>query len=383
MFDWSRRCFWSLAVALGYCLTAAHAQPSFQPRANQPAPGPVKAKKSKKADLRVHSFTNRGFDSFNIVAVVDEEVILLEDIFAAIRPDLEMRKKQMPPEQYKKYEREKIQAATKGRIQQVVVLNELKRKLPDPSVMDRIRGAASGDFEKYMNRVAHDNNLKSKEELIEQLKREGTDLASLRESWIDNLIAQQYLGSLIQPKIKDPSRLDMENYYRQHPDEFTEPAGVVWRQIEIKKAPDAQAALAKITDLEARVRAGADFSAIAKAHSQGPTAAAGGLWSRTSPGSYADPVVDKILFSQPIGKPTGVVDGKTSYHILLVESRSTGEPKPFIEVQDQVRNKLRAKQMNELRKQVVEELAASHHVTSIFDDPAAEVALPDTPETRR
>jgi parvulin-like peptidyl-prolyl isomerase len=372
-----------VAAAMGLCLSSVEAQQSFQPRQNQPAPGPVKAKKNKKHELRVNSFINRGFESFNIVAVVDEEVILLEEILTAIKPDLEMRKKQMPPEQYKKYERDRIQAATKGRIQQVVILNELKRKLPDPSVMDRIRGAASGDFEKYMNRVAHDNKLKNKEELIEQLKKEGTDLATLREAWIDNLIAQQYLGSLIQPKVKDPSRLDMENYYRQHPDEFTEPAGVVWRQIEIKKSPDAKAALAKMQDVERQLKGGADFSDLAKAHSQGPTAAAGGLWSRTSPGSYADPIVDKILFSQPIGTPTGIVDGKSSYHLLLVDSRSTGEPKPFIEVQDQVRNKLRGLQMNDLRKMVVDELAASHHVTSVFDDPAAQVALPDTPETKK
>jgi len=353
----------------------AVAQPGYSPRPAQPSVGPPKAKTKKAApSSKDVSFINRGFDSFNIVAVVDEQVILLEDVLATVKPDLDAKRKMMPAGQFRQYERQRIETATRARIQQAVVLNELKKKLPDPSLMDRIRSAAAGDFERYMNRVAHENNFKNKEELIEQLRKEGTDLKALRESFIDNLVAQQYLNSLIQPKIKDPSRLELEAFYRENPAAFAEPAGVVWRQIEIKKSPDAKASLATIQQIERRLAAGEDFAELAKKYSQGPTAATGGLWSRTSPGSYADPKVDEVLFSIPIGRVSPIVDGKSSYHLILVESRSSGEPKPFVEVQDKVRSLVRSKQIEAVRKQVVDELMQSHHVVTAFDDAAERTA---------
>lgn len=358
---------------------AALAQPGYSPRPAQPAVGPPKGKTKKAApSSKDVSFINRGFDSFNIVAVVDEQVILLEDVLATVKPDLDAKRKMMPAEQFRQYERQRIETATRARIQQAIVLNELKKKLPDPSLMDRIRTAAAGDFERYMNRVAHENNLKNKEELIEQLRKEGTDLKVLRESFIDNLVAQQYLNSLIQPKIKDPSRLELETFYRENLAAFAEQAGAVWRQIEVKKSPDPNAALATIQQIERRLAAGEDFAELAKKYSQGPTAATGGLWSRTSPGSYADPKVDQVLFSNPVGRVSPIVDGKSSYHLILVESRSSGAPKPFVEVQDQVRNLVRSKQIEAIRRQVVDELMQSHHVVTAFDDSAPRTASETT-----
>lgn len=360
-----------LVAALCLGPATAWGQQNYMPNPGQTQYKAPK-KKNEKHIPRPTSTTNYGFSSLNIAAVVDDQVILLEDVLASIRPSLEAKKKMLPPQQYKMFEEQQVQMAIRGKIQQAIIINELKRKLPKPEVMERIRSAAEADFEKYMTRIAHQNGLKSRDELVEQLKREGSDLAVLRSSFVDNMVAQQYLQSLVQPKLREPTREDMEEFYNENIDKWSQQAGVVWRNIEIKKGSDPAAARDRIDEIKRELDSGADFAAMAKSNSQSPTAAAGGLWSRTSKGSYADPAVDAAIFSVPVGQVSDVIDGKSSYHIVLVEERTDGGPKPFVEVQEQIRNRLRGQQMERVRRQIVDEFKENHQVISMFDNPAAD-----------
>jgi peptidyl-prolyl cis-trans isomerase SurA len=322
------------------------------------------------------SFQNKGYNSFTIAAVVDDQVILLEDVLTGIRPELEARKKAMPPAQYQEYEKQRIQLAVKNRIQQAIVLNELKNKIPNAQAIDRIRQAATGDFERYMMKVAHDNKMKGKEELIAQLKKEGTDIESLKANYVDNMIAMQYLNSMIMPKVTEPTRDEMEDFYQNNIARWGTESGAVWRQIEVKKGSDPAQARKTIESIQSELASGADFGEVAKKKSQGPTSAAGGLWSRVSRGSYADPAVDQAIFSQPVGEVSAIIDGKTSYHIIRVEERSDGTPKPFVDVQEEIKNELKRQQLDRLRKTIVDGFAESHRVETMFDDPKAELAAP-------
>lgn len=320
------------------------------------------------------SFRNKGFNSFTIAAVVDDQVILLEDVMAAIRPELEARRKQMPPAQFQEFEKQRIQGAVKNRIQQQIVLNELKKKVPNADALERIRQAASGDFEKYMNKVAFENKMKSRDDLIAQLKKEGTDLETLKANFIDNMVAMQYLNSLIVPKLTESTREDMETFYQENIARWSTEAGAVWRQIEVKKGADPAQARKKIEGILAQLNAGADFGEVAKKSSEGPTSRAGGLWSKVSKGSYADPAVDTAIFSLPVGEISPIIDGKASYHIIRVEERSDGSPKAFVDVQDEIRNELKRQQIEKQRKVVVDKFTQSHRVETMFDDAKTETA---------
>lgn len=317
------------------------------------------------------SLENQGFSSFTIAAVVDDQVILLEEVIATIRPELEARRKALPPAQYKEYERQRIAAAIHNRVQQMVILNELRKRVPDESRLDRLRSMAEADFEKYLNRIAQQNNLKTRDELLVQLKREGADVNVIKSNFIEMVLAQQFLNSMVQPKLREPTREEMEYYYQTNAAKYAEPAGVVWRQIEVKRGADPAAAQAKAEALRNELLAGADFAELAKKESQGPTAGAGGLWSRTSKGSYADPAVDQALFSIPVGEVSSVIEGKSSFHVLRVEQRSDGSPKPFTELQDEIREHLRNNQIRKVRQDVIASLSEGHHVVNSLEEQTA------------
>ncbi len=102
------------------------------------------------------------------------------------------------------------------------------------------------------------------------------------------------------------------------------------------KATDAEyaAALAKATDLEAQLAAGADFATLAKANPGDPTSAANGgaLACVSKRGSYVQEF-DDAVWNQPVGVVGPPVKTQFGYHIIKVTKRGTPS---FDEVKDQI-----------------------------------------------
>lgn len=303
----------------------------------------------------------------SIVARVDDQIILLEEVMAPLKPQLERLKKQLPEDRYREAEWSLLQQVTKGRIQRLILLKELEATLPNAAALPRIRQSLEGEFEKYLLKLARDAKLKTREEILAKIEEEGSDIATLREDYIDNMLAQIYLQRAIQPLVKEPTRDELMTYYQENLQEFTEEAGVVWRHIQVKKKPTDAEARAKIDDLHRQLKGGADFAKLAETSSDGPTAILGGEWKLTSKGSYAEAAVDKALFSIPVGEVSDVIEGKEAFHIVRVEKRNDGGPSPFSQVQDKIAERLSNKIMTNLRKEKLEEAAKHHFVESIFD----------------
>lgn len=312
----------------------------------------------------------------SIVAVVGDQVILLDEVMGPVRGRLQAARAQLPPEKYREYEWQMLEQVTRKRIEQVVLLKELELFLPNKDILPRIRKLAAADFENYLTKMAKDSGLKSREEIIARIKTEGADLDSLRREFIDNLLSMQYLDKMVKPLIKEPTREELLAHYQAHQEEFTEPAGVIWRQIQVHYGADRAAARQKIQEAYDRLVGGQPFAKIAEEYSDGPTAASGGLWTLTSKGSYSDTAVDNVLFSIPLGQFSQIIEGKDSFQVVLVEKRNDGSPKPFPEVQGQIKARLMRDQRVALQTQKLDEILKKHHVETIFDQPDRQVASP-------
>ncbi|MGH8225727.1 MAG: peptidylprolyl isomerase [Gammaproteobacteria bacterium] len=75
------------------------------------------------------------------------------------------------------------------------------------------------------------------------------------------------------------------------------------------------------TDLKTEIEGGADFAALAKAHSQCPSGRNGGDLGEFGPGQMV-PEFDRVVFSAPIGEVQGPVKTQFGYHLLEVTRRS-------------------------------------------------------------
>jgi foldase protein PrsA len=103
-----------------------------------------------------------------------------------------------------------------------------------------------------------------------------------------------------------------------------------------KTDPEKAAAKAKIEDILAKAKAGADFADLAKQYSEdGGSKENGGLYENFARGRMVKPFED-AAFSVPVGEISGVVETTYGYHILKVidrkkETRSFEEVRPELE----------------------------------------------------
>lgn len=153
---------------------------------------------------------------------------------------------------------------------------------------------------------------------------------------------------------------DLKNYYQQHQGEFAAGHEIrvrhIFLQIPSGGAPADEARVReKGEKVLARLEAGEDFAAVARQVSQGPSAADGGDlgWLRRG---VVQPEVEKAAFALETGQISGLVRTRAGFQILKVEERRGGEPKPFDEVKDEIRDHLTNDQADVLRQQYVAEL---------------------------
>ncbi|MGL5097237.1 MAG: hypothetical protein ACRDD1_16750, partial [Planctomycetia bacterium] len=198
------------------------------------------------ADDGAPEASDAGKRTGTILARVDNRVVLLEDVLPMVRGKLAQAKKQLPADQYKKVEWELLKQAVQVKIQREVILSELEMKVEgNKQVLERVRQSAAKDFEKFLLERGREAGLKSRADIVKQLESEGSTLADLQTDFIDNMVSQQFLMSLLRNQVKEPTREDLLRYYQDHAKDFSPEAGAEWRHIEIKKGDDPAAALRK------------------------------------------------------------------------------------------------------------------------------------------
>ena len=139
---------------------------------------------------------------------------------------------------------------------------------------------------------------------------------------------------------------ELQQYYRQHQDEYRIPETVTVRHILIKTpTPDANgkvdqkgvaAAHAKADDIEKQLKAGANFADLAKKYSEDPGSAKdGGLLPPLTRGRTV-PEFEQAAFNTAVGQTTGVIQTSYGFHIIHVEGKQEARLKPLAEVKAEI-----------------------------------------------
>jgi hypothetical protein len=154
------------------------------------------------------------------------------------------------------------------------------------------------------------------------------------------------LANMLAKKVSDKAQftdLDLRAYFNAHPGEFQEAKGshilIRFKGSTVPLKPNEKdlteaEALAKAQDLRAKLVAGADFAALAKAESDDAgSAAKGGDLGAFKQGQMVAPF-DHAAFTAPIGEVTEPVRTNFGYHLIKISARTTTtfeQAKPTIE----------------------------------------------------
>jgi len=131
------------------------------------------------------------------------------------------------------------------------------------------------------------------------------------------------------------------SFYAENPDQFQQPERVRASHILIAVPPNADAAARTQARFRAEsvlkeARAGKDFAALAREHSEDPGSAAnGGDLGFFQRGQMVGPFND-VAFSLPAGAVSDLVETQFGYHIIKVAEKQPARTVPLEEVRPQV-----------------------------------------------
>jgi parvulin-like peptidyl-prolyl isomerase len=232
-----------------------------------------------------------------------------------------------------------------------------------------------------VDRLKKELKVTSKHELDAELQKQGTSLASLRDAFVSQRMAREYLGAKAESKRKI-GRQELLAHYQAHAADYAQPARVRWQQIMISfsKHGGKPQAFEVLNQAVEDLRGGADFGAVARKYSNGPTAHTNGQWDWMQAGSFADEQVEQELFRLPVGEISQVLEDGLSFQLVKVNERRDAGRTPFEEVQADIQKSLEQDDRQKAINNALDELVASSVVTTIFDQsPPSQPKQPDSP----
>jgi len=344
-----------------------------------------------------------------ILARVASEAILAGDILASVDELLTRSEKKLKPEELeaqRKQIREQLargldelaarlrdgRPATQAELQRRALIQQFLRQQIDTKLIchDARQTIPEENFpmiEKSLGKMFDEMALEklmeryraeTRADLDRVLRAAGTSLAQEKQRFIDRALAQQWVRE--QVKTDDEITYDqMRQYYYEHPTEFDVPAGSTWEQLSVRFSthPSKDEAYATIAWMGNQVRHGVAFAEVAKAHSDGPTAAAGGIRQWPTKDLVSDELKVAIA-GLPEGQMSQIIQDWRGYHIIRVVERHEARHMAFDEArtQEQIREKIRQNRLKEQWQEYVKRLAERTPVWTIFDD------LPETRQAR-
>lgn len=175
---------------------------------------------------------------------------------------------------------------------------------------------------------------------------------TLRKEMRENMAIRALIDQEVASKVS-VTDADVESYYQENKKEFEVPEKVHARHILIQAGPDASEkkkakAEEKIQEVQEKLEDGAEFSELAREHSEGPSSEKGGDLGSFSRGQMVESF-DKAAFALEPGEVSDVVETRFGYHLIKVEDKTPSSMKSLDEVKTSIRENLqREKVMQEL-----------------------------------
>ena len=204
---------------------------------------------------------------------------------------------------------------------------------------------------KRLDEIRKQYNLETLEDLEKAAREQGVSYEDFKANIRNGIITQEVMRHEVGEKVR-MTPVEAERYFEVHKQEYVQQESVHLSEIMVSigaPAPSAieqggvqpedpeklAAAKAKADDIEAKLRAGGDFSQLAKSFSDGSTAAEGGDLGQYKRGSLAKVLEDKT-FSLKSGEFTEPIRTKQGYVILKVVQHVSGGVPAYKDVQEEV-----------------------------------------------
>lgn len=308
-----------------------------------------------------------------VAALVNGQPIFMDDLLLPYAKALAKAEKQVKPAEFQKIRRHWARRELLGHIQRQLLIQALRSKLKEEQIagIEKHLDAQFRDEEqKKMLRVY---GVTTPAELDRELRKQGSSLATLRTTYRNQHMSQQYMAMKSMPK-SGMDRPDLLEYYQNHLEDYEYPGTVKWQQILL--VYQKRASLDETQDLADKIdeelQQGRDFDEAAREYDEGTHAREGGHWGWTVEGSLASAEVEKALFELPLGTPSRVIKTDAGLTIVRALERKVAGRKSFEEVQAEIKGNIRKTEFEEAAKALLRELMENAVLEILIDEPQAQ-----------
>ncbi len=252
-----------------------------------------------------------------IVAVVNNELIMLSEMKKEIEPEEErIQKRYTGEERQRRLKQAEYTALTRM----------IERKL-------QLQAAKSKGVEVSDQEVR---------QAIEEMKRQGEKIDAANPENVRSIREQLTLLKVVDREVRSGitvAESEMRRYYQEHKDRFALPEEYTLSQILIRtRGPDdVEAARAKAKQVLEALKAGEKFEDLALRYSDGINAARGGRLGLVRQGELLPPI-ERALASAQVGDITDAIETPEGFHIIRVDEKKPRQFRPFEEVKAEIQS---------------------------------------------
>jgi len=292
-----------------------------------------------------------------VLAVVNDQVITQSEFEVVYRPIYEqMRQAAQGPELAKELERVRIQLLNQMIEDKLVYMESQKMgiEVTDVEVQEEI--------DSFINQYP------DKKEFEKQLAMDGITMTDLKKRFKERVAIQKLHEGFIRSQIAVTPQA-VEEAYQKHQDEFNDKEKVEVWVLTINKNPGAiqsgtmdEVAKSKTMRMMQDLKAGTNFSSLAKQYSEDAHAEKEGYLGFVEKGSFVGKL-DEVLFSLPQDSISDVLETENGYHIFKIGIKVPPRKKTFDEVKSEIRNQLYREKAHEKFVEWMTELKKKSYIS--------------------
>ncbi len=282
-----------------------------------------------------------------IVAIVNDDIITLSQVKQYHDSLYQMLRSQLQGEEFEKqYDRLKGEILD-NMITELLLLQLARQK--QLNVSEQVKDA--------VERIKKENEIESDEQLRYELSRQGIDY----EQWLKQLEENFLRQALIFTEVDRSLVLDdseIVNYYKGHPEEFIEPEQYTIRAIYFSSEHrDREEIQSLRREVEAKLRAGEDFSQLAGEYADSPLRENKGDLGTFKKGELDRTIQDAVAKLKP-GELTPWLEARGGWYLVKLEEKKDSRLRSFEEVKQEIEEKIfaqkRSVKLREFLKQIRE-----------------------------
>jgi len=304
-----------------------------------------------------------------IVARVGPEVVLESDLLTPKALDwLASVSAGLKPEQIRELRMQICKQVIHQHVETLLVFVDACREIPADKLPEVRQSVDKAFDEQMLPNLMKEEGAANSLEYEQMLRTKGQSLDRMKKQFFERGLAQEWLRKNVKADGEIP-HADLIAWYHAHLADYDYPARAKFEALTVKTGlkHSRQEAWDMVASMGNEVLAGRPFAEVAKARSEGPTAATGGGFDWTGQGSLASKRLDEAIFSLPVGQLSTIIDDESALHIVRVTERQEAGRTAFVEAQHEIRKNLRDERRQKSMDEYLARLRERTPVWTIFD----------------